>query len=124
MEREAVNRQRERECAALPRAEQIARLNDTLRTACEGGTVVIAQSVRGLVGFHAGALVTALTEYDGFDENNNPHGERDFGDLALFGEELLWKVDYYDRDSKFHSDDPADASVTHRVLTIMLAVDY
>lgn len=111
-------------CLTLSRAEQIARLNDALRTTCEGGTIVITRAVRNLEAFNARELVAALAAYDGFDSDNDPYGERDFGDLSLFGEDLLWKVDYYDRELKFHSDDAADANVTHRVLTIMLAADY
>ena len=111
-------------CAIVPRAEVIARLNDQLRKTCEGGTVVITQSVRCLDGFNAFELVTALASYDQFDADNDPHGERDFGDLTLFDTDLLWKIDYYDPDLKFGSDDPANADITHRVLTIMTAADW
>jgi Protein of unknown function (DUF3768) len=111
-------------CAIVPRAEVIARLNDQLRKTCKGGTVVITQSVRQLDGFKALDLITALAEYGDFDENNDPHGERDFGDLTLFDTDLLWKIDYYDSDLKFGSDDPANADLTHRVLTIMTAADW
>lgn len=113
----------EAECATLPRAEMIARLNDDLRKTCEGGTVVITRNVRGLEGFNAPELVNALAEYDGFDEDNNPYGERDCGDVELFGTALYFKIDYYDPDLKFGSNDPADPQVTHRVLTVMTEAD-
>ena len=111
-------------CVQLPRAEAIAQLNDTLRKTGKVGTVMVTQSVVSLPGFDPEALAAALATYDGFDPDNDPHGERDFGDLTLWGTDLLWKIDYYDADLQFGSDDPADSSLTTRVLTIMTAADW
>ena len=108
----------------LPRAEAIARLNDQLRATCRGGHVMVTRGVSNLDGFAVNDLMLALREYDGFDIDNDPHGERDFTDLTLWGEDLLWKVDYYDLTMKFGSPDPADERVTTRVMTIMLASEY
>jgi hypothetical protein len=33
-------------------------------------------------------------------------------------------IDYYDRELSMHSPDPADPSITQRVITIMLAEEY
>ena len=107
-----------------PRAEVIASLNDQLRKTRVGGTVMITQSVKALTGFDADILAAALANYNDFDAQKDPHGGRDFGDLTLFGTDLLWKVDYYDLDLKFGSDDPADPGVTHRVLTVLLASEW
>jgi hypothetical protein len=109
---------------ALPRAEAIARLNDQLRKTGTGGSVMITQNLKHVTGFNVPTLMKALAEYGGFDADNDPHGERDFGDLVLWGYDLIWKIDYYDKDLKFGSDDPADPNVTHRVLTVMLASDW
>ena len=111
-------------CKKLPRAEKIAQLNDTLRKTGTGGTVVITQGVKRAAGFDAAKLLAELAAYTGFDQENNVHGERDFGDLRLFGYDLLWKIDYYDNDLKFASEDAADPSVTSRVLTVMLASEW
>jgi hypothetical protein len=111
-------------CTALPRAEVIAQLNDKLRKTGEGGTILITQNLRRVTGFSALALAAALANYDGFAPEHDPHGERDFGDLTLFGVDLLWKIDYYKTDLKFGSNDPANPEVTHRVLTVMLAMDW
>ncbi len=109
---------------STPRAERIAQLNDRLRKTGRGGQIVMTSGVQALIEENAGPLLEALGDYDSFDEDNDPHGERDFGDLDYAGAELLWKIDYYDTQLKFGSEDPAITDVTVRVLTIMLAEEY
>jgi len=109
---------------STPRAERIAQLNDQLRTTGVGGRIMVTRSVRALSQFNTAELVAALSRYDRFDPDNDPHGERDFGDLDLAGAELLWKIDYYDKELVWGSPDPADPNVTTRVLTVMLAEEY
>ncbi|GEO01711.1 hypothetical protein NSE01_35430 [Novosphingobium sediminis] len=108
----------------VPRAEAIALLNDKLRKTGKGGSVLITTNLTRITGFDATVLTKALAECGGFDASNNPHGERDFGDLTLWGYDLIWKIDYYDTELQFGSDDPTDPDVTHRVLTVMLASDW
>ena len=67
---------------------------------------------------------SAVSAFEAFTADNNPHGERDFGSFSLGGERLFWKIDYYDKALHFGSPDPADPVVTRRVLTIMLASEY
>ena len=111
-------------CVQLPRAEAIARLNDQLRKQGVGGSVVVTRGVAELEGFDGRSLAVALAEYAAFDADNDPHGERDFGDLTLFDTDLLWKIDYYDADLKYGSNDPTDPSITKRVLTVMIAGEW
>ena len=59
-----------------------------------------------------------------FNADDDPYGERDFGAFEHEGEKLFWKIDYYDSDLTYGSEDPNDVEKTHRVLTIMLASDY
>lgn len=92
-----LGRERSNYANDLPRSEAIALLNDTLRKTGRGGRIVITSGVRALEGFGTAALLEGLAEYHEFDEDNDPHGERDFGDLELWGQTLLWKLDYYDR---------------------------
>jgi hypothetical protein len=108
----------------LPRGEAIAQLNDKLRKTGEGGRIVVTRGVIGLVGYDSNDLLATLAAYDSFDVDNDPHGERDFGDVELSGHTLLWKIDYYDRQLTFASPDAADPSVTIRVLTVMLESEY
>ena len=50
--------------------------------------------------------------------------ERDFGGFSFLGANLLFKIDAYDRELEYGSPDPEDASVTVRVMTVMLADEY
>ncbi len=111
-------------CNEVPRAEAIARLNDQLRKTGIGGTVMITHGVQRITGFDAVALAAALANYDEFDSDNDPHGERDFFDLTLFGSDLLVKIDYYDKTLEFGSEDPANSEITHRVLTVLLSSEW
>jgi hypothetical protein len=119
-----MNVSEQQSLAPAPSAERIAQLNDKLRKTARGGQVVVTQGVTALPGFGAAELMAALASFDSFDEANDPHGEHDFGDVDLWDTELLWKIDYYDHELASASPNPADESVTARVLTVMLAEEY
>jgi hypothetical protein len=110
--------------ARAPSTEPIAELNDKLRKTGRGGQTVITRGVMALPCFDVRELMTALASFDSFDEANDPHGEHDFGGADLWDAELVWKIDYYDRECTGASPDPADVSATTRVLTVMLAEEY
>ena len=48
----------------------------------------------------------------------------DFGAFDFDGVEVFFKIDYFDKEFKFHSPNPGDPAVTERVITIMLAEEY
>ncbi len=106
------------------RVDRIRELNDTLRTTLTGGRLMFTQEVAALGDEVHQQIIAALKSYDDFDADNDPYGEHDFGMIVIDGHELLFKIDYYDRDLTFHSPDAADPSVTTRVLTIMCADEY
>jgi len=66
----------------------------------------------------------SVATFSDFDKENDPYGEHDFGNFTLAGRKFFFKVDYYDSNMEFGSEDPADPSKTTRVLTIMLAEEY
>ena len=43
---------------------------------------------------------------------------------AQRAETVFWKIDSYDRDLRFGSENPANLATARRVLTIMLASEY
>ena len=68
-----------------------------------------------------------VIRFNAFTEDNDPHGEHDFGAFEVNGvaEKIFWKIDYYaDASCTFGSEDPSDITRCFRVLTIMLASDY
>ena len=70
------------------------------------------------------AILEKVRTFDAFTEDNDPHGEHDFGAFDFKGERIFWKIDYYDAACKYGSENPADPAQTTRVLTIMLAEEY
>ena len=103
----------------------VASLNDAFRrSGGEGGRVLFTHGVSSL-GVEFSHLALGLVRlFDKFNADNDPYGERDFGVIELHSHKLFWKIDYYDRDLEYGSPDPADPSVTTRVLTLMLAEEY
>jgi hypothetical protein len=121
--------------------ERIARLNDLARRAMGVAcTAVATVGFRSLAEADQSRVRELIETYDAFDEDNDPHGERDFGTIYQLGdgswtterprlrdderERVFWKFDYYDRDLQFGSEDAANPAITRRVLTIMLADEY
>lgn len=110
-------------------SEDIRALNDAFRKGerPELGRILITSGVRELVAawpLGVAVLYEKVRSFDNFTEDNDPHGEHDFGSFEHVGETLFWKLDYYAKDLEAGSENPADASVTTRVLTIMLAEEY
>lgn len=103
--------------------EHIRTLNDKLRREYRGGMIVVSRGVQALEDDFIRDIGEAVAAF-AFESANDPYGEHDFGSLVVAGHWVLFKIDYYDRDLCYHSPDPADPTVTRRVLTIMLAEEY
>ncbi len=120
-------------------AARIARLNDLARKAMGvASTVFVTPGFRALDAKDQSRVRELIETFDAFNKDNNPHGERDFGAIYQCAdgrwtttrptggerERIFWKLDYYDRDLIYGSEDPANPTITRRVLTIMLAAEY
>ena len=103
---------------------RVAALNDILRRSLSGGTLVLTASIIALGRDRQQIILDAIAAFDRFEPDNDPYGEHDFGALEATSERVFWKIDCYDRSGRFASPDPADTSVTTRVLTVMLAGEY
>ncbi len=99
-------------------------LNDDFRRTFVGGVVLLTAGVEAQPADRRRALLQKIRKFDAFNEDNDPHGEHDLGAVELGGVRCFWKIEYYDREMETLSPDPADPSVTTRVLTVMLADEY
>jgi hypothetical protein len=104
--------------------EKIRALNDAFRTTMTGGTVVMTAGVDALASDVKAAVIRRIATFSEFTPENDPHGEHDFGRFSLAGRKFFFKIDAYDADMRYGSEDPADPAKTTRVLTIMLADEY
>jgi hypothetical protein len=102
----------------------IRELNDEFRRTFSGGTVVLTPGVEALAPEVKRDLLQQVRQFERFEQDNDPHGEHDFGTIKIAGQRFFFKIDYYDADMRFGSANPAAPSVTTRVLTIMLAAEY
>jgi hypothetical protein len=109
---------------ALARTTAIRALNDAFRTSFVGGAVMVTQSIIALGAAAQLAIIAKVQAFTAFDAGNDPYHEHDFGAFEHAGQKVFFKIDYYDRQLAYGSEDPAEPAVTTRVLTIMLASDY
>jgi hypothetical protein len=106
--------------------ERIRELNDAFRKSHDPrlGKVMLTAGVAGLSSEARAIAIETTRNFDAFTGDNDPHGEHDFGSFEVAGNKFFFKLDYYDRNLEFGSDDPADPAKTARVLTIMFSEEY
>jgi len=105
-------------------SRQIAALNDAFRTTLNGGTLILTSGIQGLPEETQIGILYAVRYFTAFTPDNDPHSEHDFGSFTHHGQRIIWKIDYYDQDFVFYSENPTSLEATQRVLTIMLACEY
>ncbi len=104
--------------------ERIRTLNDELRQHLLGGGAVMTPGIAALGSDAVHRLIQTIALFDDFCTENDPYGEHDFGSFRFEGKHVVFKIDYYDKELNHRSADPADPSVTERIITIMLANEY
>jgi hypothetical protein len=76
--------------------QRIAELNDLCRKAMGvAGRVFQTQGIAALPLPDQSAIWEKVELFDSFTEDNDPHGEHDFGAFEHEGQRIFWKIDYY-----------------------------
>ncbi|MCQ1573470.1 DUF3768 domain-containing protein [Neorhizobium galegae] len=104
--------------------DRIQMLNDRLRQKFIGGRIMLTTGVQALDDEDRRKLLAMVQNFDQFAPGNDPYGEHDFGRVNVGGAGYFWKIEYYDFDLESASPDPADETVTTRVITIMREDEY
>jgi hypothetical protein len=105
--------------------QRVRELNDRFRSEGLGnGSVMITPGIQEFGGEEMGAIMNRVHTFDTFTDDNDPWKQHDFGAFDHAGQKVFWKIDCYDTNCEFGSENPANEALTHRVLTIMLASEY
>ena len=102
----------------------IATLNDTFRKTFTGGQVLLTAGIDSMSSEDKANIVSLVQNFDNFTPDNDPYGEHDFFSIDYKGNKIFAKIDYYDLNNQYMSENPAHPSVTNRIMTIMLAEEY
>ena len=103
---------------------KIRELNDQFRKTGIGGRLMITAGIKAMGEKAVAEIIAKVRSFDQFTNDNDPYGERDFGKIEHNGEDIFFKMDYYDRNLEYASPDPSDPKVTMRVMTIMTGMEY
>ncbi len=102
----------------------IATLNDNFRRSFINGEVLLSAGIAAMSSEDKANIISMVQNFNDFTEDNNVYGENDFGSFEYKGEKILWKIDYYDLNNKYHSEDPSNPDITNRILTIMTVYEF
>ena len=102
----------------------IKTLNDNFRKTFIGGRVMLTSGIRAKTQDEIAEILEKVRSFDNFTTANDPYGEHDFGSFDYKGQKIFFKIDYYNLNYEYMSENPSDPTVTNRVLTIMLASEY
>lgn len=102
----------------------IKTLNDNFRKTFTGGQVLLTAGIDSLPTADVANILNLVRNFNDFTPDNDPYNERDFGSFDYKGDKIFWKIDYYDLNNQYLSEDPSNPAITNRVLTIMFADEY
>ena len=107
------------------KSAEIRRLNDCFRkNPALLGRVMLTSNVNARGWPFAQKCLDSVKAYDAFTNDNDPHREHDFGAFEVDGVELFWKIDCYDHNMEYGSEERWNPAATVRVLTIMERTEY
>ena len=102
----------------------IATLNDNFRKTFTGGQVLLTAGIDSMSMDDKTNILSRVRNFNEFTPDNDPYCEHDFFSIDYKGNKIFAKIDYYDLNNQYMSENPANPDITNRVLTIMLAEEY
>lgn len=102
----------------------IATLNDTFRKTFIGGQVLLTAGIAAMSSEDKANIISMVQNFNDFTHSNDVYGEHDFLSIDYKGNKIFAKIDYYDLNYEFMSENPANPDITNRVLTILLSCEY
>ena len=108
----------------MNKTEMIRKLNDSFRTSFIGGKVMLTLGIRAKSDIEQTEILERVVNFNDFNKNNDVYGEHDYLSFDYKGEKIIAKIDYYDQNYRYMSENPADPTITNRVLTIMTSSEW
>ncbi len=102
----------------------IATLNDKFRKSFIGGEVLLSAGISAMSSEDKANIISMVQNFNDFTPSNDVYGEHDFLSIDYKGNKIFAKIDYYDLNYEFMSENPANPDITNRVLTILLSCEY
>lgn len=108
-------------------SKKIALLNDRFRKNIGNGSEVFvtqAFAQKGNAFVFAAINFVKYYEFSKIDMGDNPYGENDFIVGEIDGTKFFFKIDCYDNELNYGSEDPSNPKITRRIGTFLLPEDY
>lgn len=102
----------------------IATLNDNFRKTFTGGQVLLTVGIAAMSSEDKANIISMVQNFNDFTPSNDVYGEHDFLSIDYKGNKIFAKIDYYDLNYEFMSENTANPDITNRVLTILLSCEY
>ena len=102
----------------------IATLNDNFRRSFINGEVLLSAGIAAMSSEDKANIISMVQNFNDFTPSNDVYGEHDFLSIDYKGNKIFAKIDYYDLNYEFMSENPANPDITNRVLTILLSCEY
>ena len=102
----------------------IATLNDKFRRSFINGEVLLSAGIAAMSSEDKANIISMVQNFNDFTPSNDVYGEHDFLSIDYKGNKIFAKIDYYDLNYEFMSENPANPDITNRVLTILLSCEY
>jgi len=90
----------------------IATLNNKFRKSLIGGEVLLTAGIAAMSSEDKANIISLVQNFNDFNEGNDPYKEHDFGSFDYKGNKIFFKIDYYDLNNQYMSENPANPDIT------------